>query len=369
MTTDKAAADRIVDLVWAHALDKITKGSAPAVTREGLGDDIDLAVPQAGTVALLGRIPAFTKLLYNSGLESANRNAYLVLRRLGMPADFFWKYDYWDEDRMYETLDKVVTRIFTSLMSKQKIGELKLVSVDAGNGRFQISFKGCAECAGLHGSGSMCFYHAGTFAGILSAMLDRELDAYETQCTAAGADACTFVIGKRDDRAIFAPFDQWTSGFHERYDIARRISESIEEHEVRELGNYVDIGYYQAILASSYLANFDVVENACFETGEEIGASLTELVAARFPGGGIKSVREFYRSLRYADPIVTMDGTAIEVELADSPEMVGPLAGSSLVPFVSGELETLLSGVTGTKLHLESSRPSDGGGLVLRFAP
>ena len=66
-------------------------------------------------------------------------------------------------------------RIFASILSRYKQGTLELVTVDVERSRFKVTFAGCAECAGLSASRPLCFFHGGIFAGVLAAMLDREL--------------------------------------------------------------------------------------------------------------------------------------------------------------------------------------------------
>ena len=365
MTTDRASADRVVDLVWSRALGKILKGEPRAAARPGLGEEIDLTVPQASTAAMLSRIPAFTKLLYNAGYAASSRNAYLVLRRVGMPSDFFWKFDYWDEDRAFETLDKVINRIFTALMAKQNVGELKLVSVDGEHGRFELSFAHCAECAGFRAPTPMCFYHTGSFAGILSAMLDRELDGYEIECVSTGGAACRFIVGNRDDRQIARGLDEWLAGFSGNLDVAERISATLGAHT----DTLVDIGYYQLLLASSYLTNMDVVERACLEAGESVGAVLADVVQERFPGEEpLPAVQEFYRRLRYTSITITPEGDGYRVELDEAPEVVEPLSGSAVVPFLPGELAGLLGALGGQQLRVSEIEAS-GAQLRLLLSP
>ena len=364
MTTDRASADKVVDLVWSRALGKILKGEAPVAVRPGLGEEIDLTVPQASTAAMLSHIPAFTKLLYNAGYAASSRNAYLVLRRVGMPSDFFWKFDYWDEDRAFETLDKVINRIFTALMAKQNVGELRLVSVDGERGRFELSFAHCAECAGFKAPTPMCFYHTGSFAGILSAMLDRELDGYESECVSTGGDVCRFIVGNRDDRQIARGLDEWLAGFSGDLDVAGRISATLGT----DTGTLVDVGYYQLLLASSYLTNMDVVERACLEAGESIGAVLAGVVQELFPGEPLPAVEEFYRRLRYTSITITPEGDGYRVELDEAPEVLEPLSGLTVVPFLPGELAGLLGALGGQQLRVIETETS-GTQLRLLLAP
>ena len=61
------------------------------------------------------------------------------------------------------------------------------------------------------------------------------------------------------------------------------------------------------------------------------------------------------------------DGATV-VRAADAPESLGPLSRSAVVPIFCGEIESLLNGVSGTRLKFESV-DREGESLVLRFIP
>jgi hypothetical protein len=362
-------AENAIDEIWSQALDKIMKADTPPQDRPGLGAEMDLAVAQAGSSALLSSIPAFTKMLYSGGYNAATRNTYLVLRRLGMPSDFFWKFGYWDEKRAFETLDKVISRVFTALMSKQKMGELKLVAVHPDTATFEIAFEDCAECAGLTASAPMCFFHGGSFAGMLAAMLDEGLSATEVECVATGGERCRFVIRSSDDRSSAIAFDKWCADFECDFQPERRFRASLSDELVRPTGNMVDVHYYQMLLASAFLSNIDLIERACFEAGQAIGGALVEMVRERFGGEPALALPDFYKSLRYANVQLTPnDLGGYEIKIGEAPEHFGSLVRSSLVPFLSGEIEALVSGLTGTAMRCETS-DVDHEDLVLQVAP
>lgn len=368
MQNDRAATDKIVDLVWSRALDKIVKGGGTEVLRSSLGDEIDLFVPQTVTAALLSANPGFARMLYDSGYTSAKRNAYFVMRRLGMPTDFFWQFDYWTVDRAFTTVQKVMARIFAAMMDKQKQGHVEVASVDVARSTFTLAFDGCAECAGLQSGQPACYFHGGVFAGILASMLNRELDAYEEECSASGGKTCRFKVGKRDDREVLPPHEQWMKAPSVKADVAGRAEASLDHRSSRSLGNMVDVGYYQMLLSSSFLVNLELLEKACFTTGAQVGKALAPLLSRRFQGSPPAAIEAFYAQMRYMKVQVQDDGAAVTVRLAEAPEAVGPLAGAALVPFVSGELESLLSELMGKPVRYQSA-VSEPGGLVLRFAP
>ncbi len=365
---DKTGVEAVVDEVWSGSLWKIVKNRAGGPVRKGLGDDLDIVVPQAATAAIMAANPAFANVLYSAAYTSAKRNAYLLTRQVGMPADFFWKFDYWTQERAFETLHKVIARIFGALMSKQKEGTLELASVDVERGQFTIAFADCAECFDLHSVHPMCFFHAGLFAGILGALLDRDLDAAEVSCSAQGKDRCTFRIGKRDDRDIRILLEERTGSLELNLDITKRFENTLKGNVVRAIGNTVDVGYYQLLLSSTFLGNMSVLSTACLNSGTELGQALAPLLRLRYQGDAGAVICSFYRELRYMDVRVDDKGSAIEVHVTEAPEMSGPMARAALIPFFCGELQSLLSALSGRAVVYRSSAREDAE-LVLLFSP
>jgi len=200
--------EQLVDEVWSSSLRKISSKEVPAA-RPSLGDDIDLYVPQERTLLLLEANPVLGSLVYNSSYASASRNAYVIMRKLNMPPDYFWEFEFWPRERAFDTLEKVINRVFVAIMNQNREGLLTLKDVDAEHTRFVISFGDCAECAGVGAATNICYYHAAMFAGIIAALVNKEMDGYETECQATGDDACVFQIGARDDPEIAARLSEY----------------------------------------------------------------------------------------------------------------------------------------------------------------
>ncbi|MBI4203377.1 MAG: hypothetical protein HY532_09730, partial [Chloroflexi bacterium] len=296
-------------------------------------------------------------------------NAYLLIRTLGMPPDFFWKFDYWTQERAFETLQKVLGRVFAALFSKQKAGTLSLVGVNMEQGRFDVSFGDCAECAGMHSAYHICFFHAGIFAGVFGSLLDRDLDAVETECNALGAAACTFRIGKRDDREIAIPLDQRFSVTDLNVDLLPRAQAAVGHRAAtRTIGDLVGIGYYQLLLSSSFLTNMSILSKACFNSGEELGRELAPLMPKEFSGTPADMIARFYNQLRHMNVEVNEAGGGVEVTVTEAPEVTGPLAQATLVPFICGELQSVLSILLEHPLRFQWDR-QNGSKLVLGFSP
>lgn len=358
------AADRFADVVWGKALDRILKDQEATPTRPTLGDEISLLVPQGETAALLTHIPAFAKLLYTSAQTTTARNTYLVLRRLGMPTDFFWKFGTWTNKHAYETLDRIVTRVFSTLMSTHKEGQLKLASIDVSQMLFELTFESCAECAGLRCDSGICYFHAGAFAGMLEAMLDHPLDAVETECRASGADACRFTVALREDPSFAETVEQWLVSAAPESTGVTRWANSITAALDREMGGMVNVTYYQMLLASTFLPNLDVIERACYEAGVEIGRSL----ALTVDQPSEEAVERIYHDLKYTDLDIAKLDDGYRVKLREAPEAMGPLEGATLVPFLSGELVGLLSQIGGARLSVTETTVEEGS-LVFRLTP
>jgi hypothetical protein len=311
--------------------------------------------------------PGFASVLYSSAYVSAKRNAYIVIRRLGMPADFFWKFDYWSQDRAFDTLKKVLARVFSALMVKQKEGVLDLALVDVEKGRFELTFADSAECAMLKADGPICFFHAGLFAGILAALLDRDLDSFEVTCAAQGAEKCLFKLGRREDREIIIGREAWFQQLSLDLDIVRRAEDSLEKRQTRQLGNTVDISYYQMLLSSVFLPNLTLLEDTWLETAEAYGKGLATLLQKRFPGDVPGIFSGFYSQLKHLEVSMVAQGGKYEATIREAPEVAGPLARLTLIAVLQGEMKGLLSGLTGKNFTCESLQQGDV--MLLRFTP
>ncbi|MDO8751109.1 MAG: 4-vinyl reductase [Dehalococcoidia bacterium] len=364
----KQAIEQIEDEVWARALGKIIKGKVLLPLRAGLGDEIDMIVPQVAMAGLMSTNPGFAKVLYAAAYASAKRNAYIVTRQVGMPPDFFWKFEYWTQQRAFETMQKVIARVFATIMSNQKQGTLELVSTDVERVQFEMAFADCAECSGLATGSPICYFHAGLLAGILGGLLNRDLDAVELECVAKGGKVCRFKVGKPDDREIKIALDERQEHFSIHIDYSKRVEESLKQEVIRGIGNLVDVGYYQLLLASVFLANLDVLARALMATGEEMGQASAAVILQRFQGDVPSAVTAFYQQLRYTDIRINEQGQEVEVQAQEAPEAIGSMAQAALVPFLCGGLQGLLSSLMHRPLRFQSAQ-RDGTTLRLRFTP
>ena len=113
----------LIDGVWSVFLDKLKKKDVP-VLRSTFGDEINIFVPQIRVLLLMYANPRFPISLYTSAYLGARRNAYAIMRKLDMPPDFFWKFEFWTNERAFEVLSKVTNRIFREIMRTNREGLL-----------------------------------------------------------------------------------------------------------------------------------------------------------------------------------------------------------------------------------------------------
>jgi hypothetical protein len=234
--------DNIIDQAWASMLASVLKKRD--IARVEIGDEIDLYIPQSRLLSLVESDPAVPGLLYSSAQESARRNAGIIVNKLGMPPDYFWKFEYWPKARAFTTLEKIVTRIFASIMSQAKEGNLKITELDIEPLKINVTFDECVECAGITNSEfPICYYHAGTLSGVLSGLIDRDLDGYETNCHACGAVSCDFTVGDKTDSFIKAGYETFINPPAVSADLASRLEKSLNNIPVRAIGNMVDVNH------------------------------------------------------------------------------------------------------------------------------
>ncbi len=359
--------DRIVDQAWASLLASVLKKRD--VIRPEIGDEIDLYVPQSRLLALAESNPTLPRLIYSSAQSSARRNANNIVRKLGMPADYFWKFEYWPKARAFTALEKIVSRIFSSIMSQAKEGSLEIVELDVDPLRIDINFGDCVECAGIGGlKYAICYYHAGTFSGILSALVNRDLDSFETDCIARGDESCYFIIGDKEDEYIKTGHDSYISPSEISTDLVSRLEKSLKNLPVRALGNLVDINYHQLVMASTLLADPQVFASTNLDIGSQLGRKLAPVLAGFYGHEGLQNMSDYYFQLGEFGIEVKGDKTQLELVIRECAESVGDIKIMEMMSFLFGELQGLISELTKTEMILKESRFEDNN-ILLTFTP
>lgn len=359
--------DRIVDQAWTSLLASVLKKRD--ILRPEIGDDIDLYVPQSRLLSLAESNPTIPRLIYLSAQSSAERNAYNIVRKLGMPADYFWKFEYWPKARALTTLGQIVKRVFSSIMAQAKEGNMEITELDVDPLRISIDFGNCVECAGISGlEHGICYYHAGTFSGILSALINRHLDSFETDCCACGDESCRFIIGDKEDEYIKTGHDTYISPPEIITDLASRLEKSLNNLPVRALGNLVDVNYHQLAMASTLLADPQRFASASFEVGSQLGRKLAPVLAGFYGHEGLQNMINYCFQLGEFCIEVKGDKAQLELVIRECAESVGPIKIMEMMSFLSGELQGLTSELTKTEMVLKESR-FEGDKLLLTFTP
>ncbi|MFC1989040.1 V4R domain-containing protein [Chloroflexota bacterium] len=359
--------ERIVDQAWTSLLASVMKKRD--ILRPEIGDEIDLYVPQSRLLSLVESNPATPRLIYLSAQASARRNAYNIMRKLGMPADYFWKFEYWPKARALTTLGQLIKRVFSSMMAQAKEGNLELVELDVDPLRIVINFGSCVECAGIAGLESgICYYHAGTFSGILSGLINRDFESFEPDCCARGNESCHFTIGDKEDEYIKTEHNTYISPPEIKTDLASRLEKSLGNLPVRALGNSVDVNYHQLAMASTLLTEPQLSASNNFEVGSRLGRNLAAVLAKFYGHKELQSMGDYYSKLGESCIEIKGDQYQLELVLRECAESVGPVKIMEMMSFLSGELQGLASELTKTEMAIKESRFEDGK-LVLTFTP
>ncbi len=359
--------DTIVDQAWASLLASVMKKRG--ILRPEIGDEIDLYVPQSRLLSLAESNPTIPTLLYSYAQSSARRNANNIVRKLGMPADYFWKFEYWPKARAMTGLGQIVKRVFSSMMTQAKEGNLEIVELDVDPLRITINFGDCVECAGIVGlEYAICYYHAGVFPGILSGLLNRDLDSFETDCCARGDKSCRFIIGDKEDEYIKTGHDTYISPPELGTDLAERLDKSLHNLPVRALGNLVDINYHQLVTASLLFNDPQRFASINFEVGSQLGRKLAPILAKCYGGEGLQIISDCLRKMCYS--FVEIEESKLEVKLVfrECADSVGDIKIMEMMSFLFGELQGLTSELTKTEMILKESR-FEGDNILLTFTP
>jgi len=359
--------DRIIDQAWASLLASVMKKRD--VLRPGIGDSIDLYLPQSRLLSLAESNPDFPGLLYSSAYSSTRRNATAIVKKLGMPADYFWKFEYWPKARALTNLGQIVKKVFSSIMTQANEGNLEITDLDVDPLRISIEFNDCVECAGITDlQNTICFYHSGAFSGILSGLINRDLNSFETDCYAAGNDSCRFIVGDAEDEYIKTGYNNFLSAPEIETDLASRLGKSLNNQSVRTIGNLVDVNYYQLVMANILLADPERFTSTNFQVGSQLGRKLAAVLAEFYQPEGLQNMSDYYSQLGEFNIEVKGDEVQIEMVITECAESIGPVKLMEMMSFLFGELQGLTSKLTNTEVTLKENQ-FDGEKLLLTFAP
>jgi len=358
--------DEIIDHAWisllANAMNK------QATVRPEIGGTIDLYLPQSRLLSLALINSDIPTLLYQTARLSARRNATLIVKKLGMPTDYFWKFEYWPRFRAISTLGKLMQRIFASMMTQAKEGNMTIVELETEPLRITINFEDCVECAGIEGATqALCCYHAGTFSGILSGLIGQELDAYETACQATGNECCSFVVGEKEDTYIKARNSNYLLHSGMSTDLITRLDKTLQNQSVRPLGNQVNVNYHRLVIANALSADPERLAINHFQAGLEFGRKLAPKLAVFYGDNELANMSKYY--LQLGKLHIEMEGNQVlfELILTECAESIGPDKSMEMMSFLFGELQGLTSEIIKEEMRVKESH-FDGERLCLTLS-
>jgi predicted hydrocarbon binding protein len=290
------------------------------------------------------------------------------MRKLNMPPDFFWKYEFWPKERAFSTLQRVINRVFAAIMNENKEGFLDLKDVDVENQRFTISFKDCAECAGVKAPRPFCYYHAGTFAGIISGLMSKEMDGYEITCASSGHEECTFIIGRREDPQIGVHLTDFLAPKKLGIAFENRLRSSLKGENTRPTGNKVNIEYYQLMVANSILNNPALFSATSFTTGIEAGKKLAEILKDIYQQKQLDIVNRYYTQIQHLELQTAQEGSDTVVMLTECAETALAFQKKEFIGYLLGELQGLFSSLLEKPLTCKESW-FENNILIVRLSP
>lgn len=357
--------DHLVDKVWNTFLDTLKKREVPPV-RVTLGDEINLLVPQIRVLIPMYANPRLPASLYTASYLSARRNAYAIMRKLDMPPDFFWKFEFWTRERAFEVLGKVSNRIFREIMRTTGEGLLDLenVATSANEIKIVLKLQECVECAGLEASRPLCYYHAGTLAGIISAMLGKELDGYETDCGATGGQTCEFVVS---NKARGQELDRYLNPEKIDFSIQNRLENALSGERSRSLGNDASLRYYHLILLNSLITNPKMFSASSYEVGVTFGEKLALFLMRYYhktEAELFEAITHYYSFLKHLK--LELKREAGEIRAEEIAEISGLAMNEDFLGFLFGEFAGLLSVIRKERMAYREYTFEDHA-LVVRF--
>ncbi len=359
--------EKVIDQAWMLLLANVVKKRE--VLRPKLGNDVDFYLAQSRLFSLAESNLTVPSLLYDAAQASARRNAASIVKKLGMPGDYFWKFEYWPKGRALTTLGQIVNRIFVTMMSQSKSGNLKIDDLEVEPLRIHISFSDCVECAGISGlNHGICYYHAGTFTGILAALINRDMDSYETDCCARGNESCKFIIGDKTDEKLKTEHAAYISPTETKVDLGQRLEKSLHQTPVRTLGNLVDVNYLQLVIANLLQSNPQLLASTSFEAGSQHGHKLAATLTGLYGQEGMQNICNFYQQLSQCTVEIKETTPELQLVLKECAEAVANVRNMEMMSFLFGELQGLASQLGKTELTIKDSH-FEGDDLLVTLAP
>ncbi|TRZ52786.1 MAG: hypothetical protein D4S01_02340 [Dehalococcoidia bacterium] len=362
-TKNETGMEELIDNVWAVFLDKLKKKEVPPA-RSAFGDELNLFVPQLRLLLPIYANPRFPISVYTSSYIAARRNAYAMMRKLDMPPDFFWKFEFWTNERAFGVLSKVINRIFREIMRTNKEGLLSVenASTDPKAIKIILMLDECVECFGIEANHPICYYHTGTLTGIISALLGKEFDGYEAKCCATGGQKCEFVIGDGGEE-----LKKYLDPGKIEFPLQKIVENTLRGEVRRSLGNEANLRYYQLVILNSIITNPKMFRDSSYDVGVEYGKKLAQFLGRFYnkTEDELKdAISQYYQSLKHLQ-LDLKEGTEV-VRAVEVAEISGLAHNEDLLGFLFGELEGLLSVATKEKVTY-TGNAFEGNDLVIKF--
>lgn len=336
--------EELIDEVWMVFLDKLRKKEIPRARSE-LGDEVDLFVPQIRALFLMRtKNPRFPEIIYTSSCHGAKRNAYTLKRKLNVPDDYFWKFEQWEDERAFRVLCFVTNRIFSEIMKINKEGLLGVenVSTDTKQIKILLKLEECAECFGVEANHPICYHHAGTLTGIVSALVGKELYGYETGCCATGGNECEFIIENNNSEE----HKKYLNPPKIDFSVNKRLEDTLEGKNLRSMGNKIDLRYYQLVIFNSLITNPKMFSASSHDVGIEYGNILASFLQTYYNKNEeelFDQISHYYRLLKHLR--IEIKKGAVEIRAEEVAEISGMPKNEVFLGFLYGELEGLFSAI------------------------
>lgn len=204
-----------------------------------------------------GKNAAARKNIYELSYNTAKNNAKIITAKVKPPEDAVWDFECWRKgEKGSETIGDLCYRVFAEVQRTMvEQDKFAVTEIDRQNKRFAIEFNDCSECSELDGfKEGVCYQHAGFCAGLISSLLDMEMDAYEEQCHAAGNANCKFIIAPSSEKGVQENVNRFLNPPSKQRDVELCLW---TEHALKKIHDGED----NRIIVDNFSFYIDVVNN------------------------------------------------------------------------------------------------------------
>nr|QNO52647.1 hypothetical protein CKMLAADM_00012 [Methanosarcinales archaeon ANME-1 ERB6]QNO52679.1 hypothetical protein OOKFEKOF_00018 [Methanosarcinales archaeon ANME-1 ERB6] len=316
------------------------KKRGPGARSAELGDEVDLFLPQIRALFLM-RNPKFPEFIYGPSCRGARRNALTILDNVETLPDLFCYLVYKKNDK---SLSRLINMLFREIMEINKEGLLSVENVYTDppeHIKIALKLKECAECFGVEANHPICYHHAGTLTGIVSALWGKKLYGYETECCAAGGDNCEFIIETNSEE-----HEKYLNPGKIDFSLHKRLEDTLDRKIHRSIGDEIDLRYYQLVILNSLIENPTMFRESSHLGGIDYGKELASFLQAHYNKKGeelFDVISRYYRCLKHLR--IEIKKGADEIRAKEVAEISGLPKNELFLGFLFGELESLFSAI------------------------